>query len=270
MRYRTLYIALLMCAGLVPAIAAAQANPSPDQRKMLDLLNRERRAEGLPALQWDQHLAQSARTHALLMVAQNDLSHQLPGEADLSVRVGVTGLRFTATAENLALAPTVDTAHDGLMKSPHHRENIMNGEYNSVGISIVPGGGELYFVQNFARVVPTYSEAQFRDAIVSAVNKARRAERLRSLEIQEDGRLHKAACSGSPNPDVLIHQLTGVSELMAFTSSSPDVLPPNLKQIVENRDMQRLDIGVCFKPRQQNGFASFWVVAAFYGEQASR
>src|SRR5258708_16874545 len=227
-----------MCAGLLPAIGAAQSNPSPDQRKMLDLVNRDRRSDGLPALQWDQHLAQSAHTHARLMVAQNDLSHQLPGEAELSNRVGVTGLRFTATAENLALAPTVESAHDGLMKSRHHRENIMNGEYNSVGIAIVPGGGELYFVQNFARVVPTYSEAQFRDAIVSAVNKARRAERLRSLEIQEDGRLHKAACSGSPNPDVLIHQPTGVSELMAFTSSSPDVLPPNLNKMVENRDMQ--------------------------------
>ncbi len=260
-------MAILMCAGLLPAVVVAQADPSPDQRKMLDLLNRERRADGLPALQWDQHLAQSAHTHARLMVAQNDLSHQLPGEAELSNRVGVTGLRFTATAENLALAPTVESAHDGLMKSRHHRENIMNGEYNSVGIAIVPGGGELYFVQNFARVVPVYSEAQFRDAVVSAVNKKRRADRLRSLEIQEDGRLHKAACSGSPNPDVLIHQLTGVTGLVAFTASSPDDLPPSMKQNVGDRTLQRLDIGVCFKPRQQNGFASFWVVAAFYGEQ---
>lgn len=270
MRYRTLYTAILICSCVVPALAAAQANPSPDQRKMLDLLNRERHAEGLQALQWDQHLAQSAHTHALLMVAQNDLSHQLPGEADLSIRVGITGLRFTATAENLALAPTVDSAHDGLMKSKHHRENIMNGEYNSVGIAIVPGGGELYFVQNFARVVPSYSEAQFRDAVVSAVNKARRAERLRSLEIQEDGRLHKAACSGSPDPGALIHQLTGVTELLAFTTSTPDALPPDMRHKIEDRDIQRLDLGVCFKPRQQNGFASFWVVAAFYGDQSGR
>jgi len=58
-----------------------------------------------------------------------------------------------------------------------------------------------------------------------------------------------------------------VTELLAFTSSTPDVLPPDMKQKIEDRAVQRLDLGVCFKPRRQNGFASFWVVAAFYGEQ---
>ena len=61
------------------------------------------------------------------------------------------GVRFGAAGENLALAPTVQVAHDGLMNSPGHRANILNPRYRRVGIGVADGGmhGKM-FVQNFA------------------------------------------------------------------------------------------------------------------------
>jgi uncharacterized protein YkwD len=251
--------------GLWPAIAAAQATPSPDQRRFLELVNREREAAGLPKFQWEPHLAESALAHARLLVKNEELSHQFPGEADLTTRVGVTGLRFNAAAENVAYAPTIESAHDGLMKSPHHRENLMNPDYNAIGIIILPGSGELYVAQNFARVLPVYSEMQFRDEVVAAFNRLRKTQRMSGLEAQNDAALRAAACSGEPNPQIIIRRLPGVTDLVAFTASSPDRLPASLKKTAGDPKLQRMSIGVCFRPGKDHGFASFWVVAAFYG-----
>jgi uncharacterized protein YkwD len=41
-------------------------------------------------------------------------------------RMKAGNVTFGAAGENLALAPTVQIAHDGLMNSPGHRANILN------------------------------------------------------------------------------------------------------------------------------------------------
>ena len=58
----------------------------------------------------------------------------------LAERGDVIGGRKNAAGENLALAPTLQLAHDGLMKSPGHRANILSTNYRTVGIGIVDGG----------------------------------------------------------------------------------------------------------------------------------
>ena len=42
--------------------------------------------------------------------------------------------------QNLALAPTLPQAHQGLMNSPGHRANILRPAFGRVGIGIVDGG----------------------------------------------------------------------------------------------------------------------------------
>jgi uncharacterized protein YkwD len=59
-------------------------------------------------------------------------------------------INYSAAGENLALAPTTEFAHDGLMNSPGHRANILNGQFRRVGIGVMDGGiyGKM-FVQEF-------------------------------------------------------------------------------------------------------------------------
>jgi uncharacterized protein YkwD len=61
------------------------------------------------------------------------------------------GIKFLAAGENLALAPNVTLAHQGLMNSPEHKENILYPTYKSIGIGAIdagPGRG-IMFVQEF-------------------------------------------------------------------------------------------------------------------------
>jgi uncharacterized protein YkwD len=60
------------------------------------------------------------------------------------------GVTFDVAGENLALAPTLTLAHQGLMNSPGHRANILSPDYRAVGIGVIDGGSYgLIVVQDF-------------------------------------------------------------------------------------------------------------------------
>ncbi|HEV3039948.1 MAG TPA: CAP domain-containing protein [Candidatus Angelobacter sp.] len=259
---RTIHFIILLLVVTVPAFA--QSGLSPDESRLLTLVNQERGKAGLPKLQWDPHLAESARLHTQKLVQHQELSHQFSGEPPLGQRVGATGLRFNSVAENVGMAPTIDEIHTGFMNSPPHRENILSPKYNSVGFGITQSQGELYVTQNFANVLPTYSAEQFRDAVISAFNRARRSKHVPEIDARPDERLDKAACTGKVNPNSLIHDLPGVTDLVVFTASVPENLPSHMLDAAGDRTLRRMNIGVCFKPDPSHGYGSFYLVAAFY------
>jgi uncharacterized protein YkwD/uncharacterized membrane protein required for colicin V production len=120
------------------------------ETRMLLLLNRERRAHGLVPLLMNERLRVVARAHTLDMVQRGYFAHVSPDGLDPFDRMRRAGIRYTTAGENLAKAPTVEVAHEGLMKSPGHRKNILTEEYRQVGIGAVSAGVHgLVFSQEF-------------------------------------------------------------------------------------------------------------------------
>lgn len=110
------------------------------EKRMLDLVNEERTSRGLKALVMDEKLREVARAHSKDMFENGYFSHtSLDGRSPFD-RMHDAGITFFAAGENLALAPTVDIAHNGLMNSPGHRANILTGEFGKVGIGVIDGG----------------------------------------------------------------------------------------------------------------------------------
>ena len=130
--------AALLMASLIflPGVSFAQRGESGAERMLFDSANREREAQGLSLLRWDSALAQAARDHALRMAQQNSLSHQLPGEPDLTARATRTGSRFSTIAENVAEGPSASSIHTQWMKSPPHRANLLDSDLDSIGIAV--------------------------------------------------------------------------------------------------------------------------------------
>jgi uncharacterized protein YkwD len=119
----------------------AGTRPRPDlEAKMLQLVNRERVAAGLRPLTADPELTEVARRHSTDMFARGYFAHDTPEGRDPFDRMREAGVRFGAAGENLALAPTVQVAHTGLMKSPGHRANILHKDFGRLGIGIMDGG----------------------------------------------------------------------------------------------------------------------------------
>lgn len=110
------------------------------ENRMLDLVNEERTSRGLGKLVMDSKLQEVARAHSKDMFEKGYFSHTNLEGKDPFMRMKDANITFLAAGENLALAPTVDIAHNGLMNSPGHRANILTEAYGKVGIGVVDGG----------------------------------------------------------------------------------------------------------------------------------
>lgn len=120
------------------------------ENTMLEMVNKERTSRGLKALTMDAKLQEVARAHGKDMFAKGYFAHVSPDGKDPFERMKEAGIVFAVAGENLALAPNVDLAEEGLMNSPGHRANILTAEFGKVGIGCIDGGkyGKM-FVQEF-------------------------------------------------------------------------------------------------------------------------
>lgn len=127
-----------------------EINQSAEQQ-LLAMINQERQSQGIDILVADQSLAEVARGHARDMWQRQYFSHVNPDGQDPFDRLKAANVQFITGGENLALAPTVSLAHEGLMNSAGHRANILEKSFGRVGIGAVEGRPfGLMFVQLFA------------------------------------------------------------------------------------------------------------------------
>jgi uncharacterized protein YkwD len=137
-------------------------------------MNKERERHGLRALTWNILLSDIARRHSLDMAGKNYLSHKNHNNEGPSDRAAKKRLDITKTkksgmmrgiGENICKIPAgniegygqVKTETDiaGIamkewMKSPEHRANILNPDYDFIGIGAAyDGNGNYYITQNF-------------------------------------------------------------------------------------------------------------------------
>lgn len=120
------------------------------EQVILGLINQERAKAGLRHLSLSWELRDLARDYAKDLFARGYFSHYNPEGLSPFDRMEKKGIKFAAGGENLALAPNVELAHQGLMNSPNHRANILSSQFGKIGIGVIDGGiyGEM-FVQEF-------------------------------------------------------------------------------------------------------------------------
>jgi len=115
-----------------------------------DLLNLARIDAGEDPLSGSSALEDVAARHAFEMYEEGYFSHRSPVTGQVSDRVQAAGIPYALVGENLALAPTAQSVHDGLLSSPGHRENMLRPEFTRVGIVAIDGPLGLMVVQVFS------------------------------------------------------------------------------------------------------------------------
>jgi len=124
--------------------------------KMLSLLNKDRKRNGLKKLTMQEDLRIVARKHSKDMARKDYFEHKnMLGQTPFD-RLDEARITEVVAGENLAKIKgyqiPVKRAEIGLMNSPGHRANMLNKNYNCVGVGITKSQDQsFYFTQNFAK-----------------------------------------------------------------------------------------------------------------------
>lgn len=121
--------------------------------QVLELTNQYRAQGGVGPLKRQQQLTNSARAHAKDMGDRNYFAHEsLDGRSPFD-RMKAAGFSGLTMAENISAGQTTPRqVVDDWMKSPHHRDNIMNPTLTELGVGyyLAPSGKYKHmWVQNF-------------------------------------------------------------------------------------------------------------------------
>lgn len=110
------------------------------KNEIIKLTNEERKAHGLSILLESDQLNEAAGKKAEDMFQQNYWKHISPGGKTPWQFIKESGYQYLFAGENLARGYI--TAKDTVlawMESPGHRDNILNADYNEIGVAVKTG-----------------------------------------------------------------------------------------------------------------------------------
>jgi uncharacterized protein YkwD len=119
--------------------------------QMFDITNAARVNHQLPILTWDDHVRETAREHSLDMAENDYFDHKnLEGQTPFD-RMKEDDVAFNLAGENLAYGQLSSIfAHEGLMNSLGHRENILRQDYEYLGVGVAFNDkSQPYYTQNY-------------------------------------------------------------------------------------------------------------------------
>jgi uncharacterized protein YkwD len=145
------------------------AQPTEFESYFLQLVNDARAAAGVQPLSFNDELMIAADDHSAWMDATDTVSHTGANGSSPQDRIADAGYEAAGTGENIwysygtdaaATMHSAEQSHHWFMNSPGHYSNLVNPDFQEVGISLVEGdyqGSPAVFVtQNFG----TPTEAQ--------------------------------------------------------------------------------------------------------------
>lgn len=121
------------------------------EHQMFDLTNATRVNHGLSVLVWDEQVRETARKHSIDMAENNYFDHtNLEGQSPFD-RMLEDQITFSVAGENLAYGQFSSIfAHEGLMNSLGHRENILKPEFDYLGVGVAFNDeSHPYYTQNY-------------------------------------------------------------------------------------------------------------------------
>ncbi|MGM0501929.1 MAG: CAP domain-containing protein [Bacillota bacterium] len=121
------------------------------ENKMLNLINQARTKNKLQPLKINYNLVKIAREKSRDMIKNDYFAHHSPTYGSPFNMFETLGINYYLAGENIAGAAEVESAHQELMNSKDHRDNILDPSFTDVGVGIIKGGpyGQMY-TQEFA------------------------------------------------------------------------------------------------------------------------
>jgi uncharacterized protein YkwD len=259
--------------------SAAESSSGEDSAAESDLLqaaNKSRELAGVPPLRMDESLREAAKAHARRMVESERLEHQLSGEPSLLERIALVGplvsplkgaLKIDRAGENIAYAPCAPDAHETLMRSPPHRENLLDRGFNVAGVAAFWSKGRLYVVQDFAHEVPSYTAQQSGKLVSRTIDEVRQQAGLPELARLTPPKLDETTCllagEGLRNAHLLSTAYDN-RKIITYTQSHPEILPQAALPMLRDPGVRQFAVGACYARSAAYPNGTYWLAILLY------
>jgi len=124
----------------IPSTSVSLSVDSVSETQMVALINAVRATLGVSSLRVDASISEVARDKSRDMFERRYFSHEDLDGRNASDRMTTAHVAFTFVGENIAYAPNVHVAHEGLMNSSGHRANIVESRFHRIGVGVIDGG----------------------------------------------------------------------------------------------------------------------------------
>ncbi|MGP7815939.1 CAP domain-containing protein [Niallia sp. 01092] len=126
----------------------AATEVSAFEKEVVELTNKERAKNGLPALQLDTELSKVAKAKSQDMSTNNYFDHNSPTYGSPFDMMKKFGISYKAAGENIAKGQkTPEEVVQAWMNSEGHRANILSNKFTHIGVGYVENGN--YWTQQF-------------------------------------------------------------------------------------------------------------------------
>jgi hypothetical protein len=213
----------------------------------------------------DAGLVRAARAHAAEMASRNQLSHQFSGEPALPQRLAASSpLHLERAGENVAMASNPDQAHQALMSSPPHRDNLLSPNFNVAGFGVFVSGHMLYVAQDFGSSLPSYSVRQAQELVSATLEQLRAQAKMPRLQRVDSGSAQSSACAMAQGDSLSAADPPPGAYMLRYTSMTPEALPSGIAKVIAARGLHTYSAGTCYARTQKYPSGAYWVVLVFY------
>jgi uncharacterized protein YkwD len=252
-------------ASALPPQASSSEKPVPEiERRLFELVNKERVDQGLPPVELSPELSELARSHCRDMADMGRLSHESSSGKPCSRRLADRGIFFLEVGENVAFSDTYvpEVIHKALMDSPEHREVILTAAYDHVGIGVVAATGKGFYVtQGFVLSLVPLTTLEAEGLVKKMVNEARRQTASPPLLFSSAADSLARRYSEKKGLGETPPRVAGVlgETLIAFTITgtlSPDIV---ITKNVRSPDYEEGGLGIWFGRNELNPGGAYFI-----------
>jgi uncharacterized protein YkwD len=178
----------------VAKAASGTGDAASNERALFDQVNAERKAAGLPALEWDDAVGKVARS--LAEQYRESTAQGAPLKADVNGMLREAGVSTAVVLVNPAAATSAAEAQASFDASPTNRANLLNPEITHSGVGIVTGKDKQgrvlsYVIEVFVKEAGKLDAAESLKTLRAAIAQKRAAAGASALS--SDATLDKAA-----------------------------------------------------------------------------
>jgi hypothetical protein len=130
--------------GMLTLAPAAHADTATAETQFVNLINTLRQSKGLRPLAVDPRLTTVARGWSANMASTGTLAHN----PSFSAQAPSDWLKL---GENVGYGPDVNAIHTAFVNSPHHYANLVDADFNAVGVGVVVSGSTMWVTEDFEK-----------------------------------------------------------------------------------------------------------------------